>query len=131
MCLGASISFKLGVKLRKAADNYNQEQTINNSGETSTVEDKEYTTTTEVLDITENIIDLVKTINFVKPLVTPNYMESFISTELQDELSKTYLKSISYQLPKNKRTKKGYIRHKDLGILQEHYPVLKATGYLH
>lgn len=60
-----------------------------------------------------------------------NCLEDFIAAGLRDSLAKNFLDSVSYKLPRNKKVKsKTHIRHGNIGILKEHYPLVFSTGIL-
>ena len=79
---------------------------------------------------TDGILSIIESINLVTPIVKTNSIECFVTTGLADELSRNYLESVSYTLPRNRRTKKGYTRHDKIGILNEHFPIVVKSGIL-
>lgn len=71
----------------------------------------------------------VTAINIYNPRA--DYLEDFIAAGLRDTLAKNFLNSVSYKLPRNKKVKsKTHIRHGNIGILKEHYPLVLSTGIL-
>ena len=128
VCLGASISYKAGVKAREIFDaNYADVETVQETNEAivveqiSTQEQQMEDVLEDTIIATEKIVDIIQRINIVRPINKPNSLEDFVNTGLRDELSKAYLESICYKLPTNKRTKKAYKRLNNHGILHEHY----------
>ena len=68
-------------------------------------------------------------ISILKP--REDYLEDFIAAGLGDILANNFLDSVSYKLPRNKKVKsKTHIRHGNIGILKEHYPLILSTGIL-
>ena len=68
-------------------------------------------------------------INVLEPRA--NYFEDFIAAGLRDTLANNFLNTVSYKLPRNKKVKsKTHIRHGNIGILKEHYPLILSTGIL-
>lgn len=148
LCLGASVSYSAGVKVRETFDNYNADvpdANIDTVQETSKpikydelvveqvlaqgqqVEDVLVATVTTA----DHIIDIIQSINIVRPIIKPNSQNAFIAAGLADTLANTFVEATTYKLPKNKRVKnKTHVRHKDLGVLKQYYPVLVATGTL-
>ena len=60
-----------------------------------------------------------------------NYLDDFIAAGLKDTLANNFLDTVSYKLPRNKKVKsKTHIRHGNIGILKEHYPLVLSTGIL-
>ena len=71
----------------------------------------------------------VTAINIYNPRA--NYLEDFIAAGLRDTLANNFLDSVSYKLPRNKKVKsKTHIRHGNIGIRKEHYPIVLSTGIL-
>jgi|GEM_PF-4357419 len=71
----------------------------------------------------------VTAINIYNPRA--NYLEDFVVAGLRDTLAKNFLDSVSYKLPRNKKVKsKTHIRHGNIGILKEHYPLVLNTVIL-
>lgn len=152
-CLGASVSYTTGTKLRKAVDNYYQEPTIQHEDKTyqetnakedavnatyceissdttdTQVEEREIELS-ELVDLTQGIVTIIETINLVKPIVN-NSLEDFLTEALKDILESNFLEVATYKLPNNKRVRtKTHTRFQDLGVMKEYYPVLTATGIL-
>ena len=130
ICLGASVSYKAGVKVREIFDaNYADVETVQKTNEPIVVEQvlaqeqqvgdvlEDVVTTTEQTDI----VDIIQSIDIVRPVIKTNSLDAFIATGLADELFREYLNLVSYKLPTNKRTKKAYKRLNNHGILHEHY----------
>ena len=60
-----------------------------------------------------------------------DYLKNFIAAGLKDTLAKNFLDSVSYKLPSNKKVKsRTHIRHGNIDILKEHYPLVLSTGTL-
>ena len=91
-------------------------------------EDSNDTVISEVEEA-EQLPSRVTAINIYNPRA--NYLEDFIAAGLRDSLAKNFLDSVSYKLPRNKKVKsKTHIRHGNIGILKEHYPLVLSTGIL-
>jgi len=60
-----------------------------------------------------------------------NYLEDFITAGLKNTLANNFLNSVSYKLPRKKKVKsQTHIRHGNIGILKEHYPLVINTVIL-
>ena len=143
ICLGASVSYKAGIKAREIYDthhaakpdansNLSTEQEVNVSEVNVPVDDK--IEQTEELEIIESQYDAPNdsfSPVIMKPIDRINSIERFVNNGLKDKLSENYLAATTYRLPKNKRVRtKTHKRFKDLGVMKEHYPILMATGIL-
>ena len=90
--------------------------------------DSDDTVVSEVEEQQEQLLE-VTAINIYNPRA--DYLEDFIAAGLKDTLAKNFLNSVSYKLPRNKKVKsKTHIRHGNIGILKEHYPLILSTGIL-
>ena len=141
ICLGASVSYKVGIKAREIYDAHktaksdtnsdlSTEQEVNVPVDTVDIDIEQ----TEELEIIESQHDAPNDSFFpviMKPVIKVNSIERFINDGLKDKLSENYLAATTYRLPKNKRVRtKTHKRFKDLGVMKEHYPILMATGTL-
>ena len=147
ICLGASVSYKAGVKVRDIFDNASNDitepvtepVTITDEVEENIVvivtDNTEVTNNPElrtVLDLTDQIINTIQTINLYKPINKTNHTEDFIRKGLKDSLEDNYLTCVSYELPKNKRVKtKTHKRLNSHGILHEHYDFIVGSSLIH
>ena len=137
LCLGASVSYKAGIKAREiydahntakpdASSNINTEQEVNVS-----VEEIEQTEELEIIESQHDAPNDSFSLVIMKPIVQVNSIERFVNNGLKDKLSENYLAATTYRLPKNKRVRtKTHKRFKDLGVMKEHYPIIMATGIL-
>ena len=137
LCLGASVSYKAGIKGREIFDAYNTARPDANSGASTEQEvnvpvddDIEQIEELEILESQHDAPNDALALAIMKPIVQVNSLDDFITTGLRDTLTKNYLEIVSYKLPRNRRTKKTHIRYKDLGVMKEHYLILMATGSL-
>ena len=137
VCLGASVSYKLGIKAREIFDARNVARPDTNSaasteqevnvpvGIDTKVEQQ------QINDARNNALNDSFSPFILKPIVKANSIEKFVSDGLKDTLSENYLAATTYRLPKNKRVRtKTHKKFKDLGVMKEHYPILMATGTL-
>ena len=142
LCLGASVSYRAGIKAREIYDAHKTAKSDTNSdlsteqevnvSEVNVPADNEIEQTEE-LEIIESQYDAPNdslSSVIMKPIDRINSIENFITIGLRDTLTKNYLEMVSYKLPRNRRTKKTHVRYKDLGVMKEHYPILMATGTL-
>ena len=137
ICLGASVSYRVGIKAREIYDAHNTAKPDANSDlsteqEVNVPVDNEVEQTEELERIESQHDALNDSFSpvIMKPIVQVNSIENFITIGLRDTLTKNYLEMVSYKLPRNRRTKKTHVRYKDLGVMKEHYPILMATGTL-
>ena len=100
----------------------------NNSVNIPISHDSDDTIVSEVEE-SEQQLSKVTATNIYNPCA--NYLEDFIAAGLKDTLANNFLDSVSYKLPRNKKVKsKTHIRHGNIGILKEHYPIVLSTGIL-
>ena len=137
LCLGASVSYKAGIKGREIFDAYNTARPDANSGASTEQEvnvpvddDIEQIEELEIIESQNDALNDAFSPVILKPIAKVNSIDNFITTGLRDTLTKNYLEIVSYKLPQNRRTKKTHVRYKDLGVMKEHYPILMATGTL-
>lgn len=155
LCLGGSIAYESGIKLREILDANNATLLVANEdvsldevsnvidGPTQAVDyagvDAEYPTVdcierpegkSQVVDCADVDAELTPNIHIIKPISKTNSIEIFIKVSLHNELSNNYLEIVSYKLPRNRRTKKTHVRYGNLGILKEHYAILMASNIL-
>ena len=137
LCLGASVSYKVGIKAREIYDAHNAVKPDANSNPSTEQElnvpvdiDIEQTEELEIIESQHDAPNDSFSQVIMKPIDRINSIENFITTGLRDTLAKNYLEMVSYKLPRNRRTKKTHVRYKDLGVMKEHYPILMATGTL-
>ena len=145
ICLGAFISYRTGVKLgevfykdKAASSDVSSEQEVNVSvdDDIEQIVDEPPTqdktcTLTDTFTTSKEIFDVIRSLNIAKPIAKVNYLEQFINNGLRDTLETNILEMCSYNLPSNKRVKsKTHIRHGDIGVLKEYYPVLVTSGTL-
>lgn len=121
LCLGASCTYHLGMKVGEIYYEVNSEIT---SEETKVHLQPSPSHLPQYLPLHLPVekIDVVKH--------STNNIESYITKNLQNTLAKNYLDMVSYELPRNKRTKKTHTRYNDIGILNEHYPTVIKLGIL-
>ena len=148
ICLGASLSHKAGEKVgeifyrHKASApapasskgvevvandlvvQLDRQNTCEHTSETDGLEDTISATNSGA------IVQIVQTLNILKPIHN-NSIESFITENLRDDLETNFLEAISYKLPRNKRVKsRTHIKHNEIGILKEYYPIAESSGIL-
>ena len=142
LCLGASLSYKAGQKVEeifyrhkassKGAEvvandlvvQQDRHNTCEHISETDGLDDAVSATNSEA------IVQIVQTLNILKPIHN-NSIESFITENLRDNLETNFLEAISYKLPRNKRVKsRTHIKHNEIGILKEYYPIAESSGIL-
>ena len=136
ICLGGSLAYeagyKTGVKFYKETHNFTRNSEVKDDETPVSCEQELNNSLTDAANATEENVDICQNISIVKPVVKTNSIKSFIKTGLRDTLETNLLELTSYNLPKNKRVKtKTHVRHKDLGVLKQYYPVFIATGVLH
>ena len=142
LCLGASLSYKAGQKVgeifyRHKASSKGAEVVANDLVVQQDRQNTcEHTSETEAQDDavnatnSETIVQIVQTLNILKPIHN-NSIESFITDNLRHDLESNFLEAISYKLPRNKRVKsRTHIRHNEIGILKEYYPIAENSGIL-
>lgn len=147
LCLGGSIAYVFGQKLREVFYKNNAARPVANSDvsvdrvinvHVDDIEQIEQQPPQQInyahldADFTrEKIVDVIQSINLVKPIVKVNSLENFVSNGLRDTLEANYLNSVSYKLPKNNRVRtKTHIRHGNIGILKEHYNIVIKSKLL-
>ena len=137
LCLGASVSYRAGIKAREIFDAHNAARPDANSGASTEqevnvpVDDEiEQIEELEIIESQHDAPNDALALVIMKPIAKVNSIDNFITTGLRDTLAKNYLEIVSYKLPQNRRTKKTYVRYKDLGVMKEHYPILMVTGTL-
>lgn len=137
LCLGASVSYRAGIKAREIYDAHNTEKPDANSDlsteqevNVSVDDDIEQTEELGIIESQHDALNDSFSPVILKPINRVYSIDNFITTGLQDALAKNYLEMVSYKLPQNRRTKKTHVRHKHLGVMKEHYPILMATGTL-
>ena len=138
LCLGASVSYKAGIKAREIYDAYNTAKPDANSNfgteqevNVSVDDDIEQTEELEIIESQYDAQNDSFSPVIMKPIDRINSIERFVNNGLKDKLSENYLAATTYRLPKNKRVRtKTHKRFKDLGVMKEHYPIIMATGIL-
>lgn len=111
----------------------NLDQTVSSKATNKSVsmpifKDSDDTIVSEVEE-SEQQLSKVTATNIYNPCA--NYLEDFIAAGLKDTLANNFLDSVSYKLPRNKKVKsKTHIRHGNIGIRKEHYPIVLSTGIL-
>ena len=114
-------------------DTTNLDQTVSSEATNDSVsipifEDSDDTIVPEVEE-SEQQLSKVTATNIYNPRA--NYLEDFIAAGLKDILANSFLDSVSYKLPCNRKVKsKTHIRHGNIGILKQHYPIVLSTGIL-
>ena len=105
-----------------------ESKATNNSVSISISKDSDDTVVSEVEEQQEQLLE-VTAINIYNPRA--DYLEDFIAAGLKDTLAKNFLNTVSYKLPRNRKVKsKTHIRHGNIGILKQHYPIVLSTGIL-
>ena len=113
---------------KQSTDTTNTDREIDAPVNIPISEDSGNTIDTEVEEA-EQPPSKVTAINIYNPRA--DYLEDFIAAGLKDTLAKNFLNTVSYKLPRNRKVKsKTHIRHGNIGILKQHYPIVLSTGIL-
>ena len=113
---------------KQSTDTTDTDREIDIPVDISISEDSDNTVDSEVEEAEQPPSELTA-INIYNPRA--NYLKDFIAAGLRDTLANNFLDSVSYKLPRNKKVKsKTHIRHGDIGILKQHYPLVISTGII-